>query len=70
MALTLAQAATLSENDLQVGVIERFIIDSPVLDRLALKPIDGNAYSYTSPTLDLTNSAKYVDASMLIIAAK
>jgi hypothetical protein len=48
MAVTLAQAATLSENDLQAGVLERFIIESPVLDRLPLKPIDGNAYAYNA----------------------
>jgi len=48
MAVTLAQAAVLSENDLQAGVIERFLIESSVLDRLPLKQIDGNAYAYNS----------------------
>ena len=48
MAVTLAQAATLSENDLQAGVLERFIQESPVLDRLPLKQIDGNAYAYNA----------------------
>jgi hypothetical protein len=48
MAVTLAQAALLSENDLQAGVLERFIIESPVLDRLPLKPIEGNAYAYNA----------------------
>lgn len=46
MALTLAQAALLSENDLQRGVIETFVQESPVLDRLPLMPIEGNAYAY------------------------
>lgn len=46
MALTLAQAAILSENDLQRGVIERFVIESPVLDRLPMLEIEGNAYAY------------------------
>lgn len=46
MAVTLAQAAVLSENDLQRGVIETFVIESSVLDRLPLMPIEGNAYSY------------------------
>jgi hypothetical protein len=48
MAVTLAQSAVLSENDLQAGVLERFIIESPVLDRLPLKQIDGNAYAYNA----------------------
>lgn len=47
-AVTLAQAALLSENDLQAGVLERFIQESPIFDRLPLKPIDGNAYAYNA----------------------
>lgn len=46
MALTLAEAALLSENDLQRGVIETFVQSSPVLDRLPLLNIEGNAYAY------------------------
>ena len=46
MAVTLAQAALLSQNDLQRGVIETFVQQSPVLDRLPLMPIEGNAYAY------------------------
>ena len=46
MAVTLAQAATLSENDLQRGVLETFVMESSVLDRIPLMPIEGNAYSY------------------------
>lgn len=46
MALTLAEAAVLSENDLQRGVIETFVQESPVLDRLPLLTIEGNAYAY------------------------
>lgn len=45
-ALTLTEAAKLSQNDLQRGVIETFVITSPVLDRLPLLPIEGNAYAY------------------------
>lgn len=45
-AVTLAQAATLSENDLQAGVVETFIMESPVLERAKLKEIEGNAYAY------------------------
>lgn len=46
MAVTLPQAATLSQNNLQRGVIETFIQESVVLDRLPLMPIEGNAYAY------------------------
>jgi hypothetical protein len=46
MAQTLAQAALLSQNDLQRGVIETFVINSSVLDRLPLMPIEGNAFAY------------------------
>lgn len=46
MAVTLAQAAPLSQNDLQRGVIETFVQESAVLDRLPLLTINGNAYAY------------------------
>lgn len=46
MALTLTEAAKLSQNDLQRGVIETFAIESPVLDRLPLMTIQGNAFAY------------------------
>jgi hypothetical protein len=46
MAVSLAQAATLSQNALQRGVLELFIQYSPVLDRLPLLEIQGNAYAY------------------------
>lgn len=46
MAVTLAEAATLSSNDLQRGVIETFVQTSVVLDRLPLMGIEGNAYAY------------------------
>ena len=46
MAVTLAQAAVLSQNDLQRGVLEVFVQTSPVLDRLPLLEIQGNAYAY------------------------
>ncbi len=45
-AVTLAQAALLSQNDLQRSVLERFVIESPILDRLPLLEIQGNAYAY------------------------
>ena len=46
MAITLAEAAVLSQDDLQRGVIETFVQESAVLDRLPLLPIEGNAYAY------------------------
>lgn len=46
MAVTLAQAATLSQNTLQRGVLETFVQSSPILDRLPLMDIEGNAYAY------------------------
>lgn len=46
MAQTLAQAALLSENDLQRGVVETFVQESSVLDRIPLMPIQGNAFAY------------------------
>lgn len=46
MAMTLAQSALFSENDLQRGVVETFVQLSPVLDRIPLLPVLGNAYAY------------------------
>ncbi len=46
MALTLAESAKLSENDLQRGVIEMFVQESPILDRLPLISFEGSAYQY------------------------
>lgn len=46
MAVTLAQAATLSQTELQRGVIETFIIEGAVLDRIPLLEIEGNAFAY------------------------
>ncbi|WP_369190162.1 major capsid protein [Streptomyces sp. R08] len=44
--MTLAEAAKLSETDLQRGVIETFVQESPVLDRIPFLTINGNAYAY------------------------
>jgi hypothetical protein len=46
MALTLAESAKLSQNDLQRGVIETFVLESALLDRVPLLPVEGNAYAY------------------------
>lgn len=46
MAVTLAQAATLSENDLQRGVVETFVQSSVILDRMPFMQVQGNAYAY------------------------
>jgi hypothetical protein len=45
-AVTLAEAALLAEDDLQAGVIETFVQESPLLDRIPLLDIEGNAYAY------------------------
>ena len=46
MALTLAESAKYSTDDLQRGVIETFVLTSPVLDSLPLLTVEGNAYAY------------------------
>lgn len=46
MAVTLAESALLSQNNLQRGVLETFVQSSPVLDRIPLMTIEGNAYAY------------------------
>lgn len=46
MAVTLAEAAKLSNNTLARGVMETFVQVSPVFDRLPLMNILGNAYAY------------------------
>lgn len=46
MAVTLPEAAKLSTTHLQRGVIETFVQASPVLDRLPLMSIEGNAFAY------------------------
>ena len=46
MALTLAQAAALSTNMLERGVMEVIYTSSTILDRLPFDQIDGNAYQY------------------------
>lgn len=46
MAVTLAQAAALSEDDLQAGVLEVFVQTSSILDRIPLMDVEGNAYAY------------------------
>lgn len=45
-ALTLAEAAKLSTDDLQRGVLETFVLESPILARIPLMTINGNAYAY------------------------
>lgn len=46
MALTLAQAAVLSQNQLSRSVMETFVIESSVLDRIPFMEIEGNAFAY------------------------
>lgn len=46
MAVTLAQATLLTQNKLQRGVLETFVQESPILDRLPLIGITGNNWFY------------------------
>jgi hypothetical protein len=46
MAITLVESAKLSQNDLQRGVVETFIQEGRILDRIPLLEIEGNAYAY------------------------
>lgn len=46
MALTLPEAAKLSTTELQRGVVETFVQESSILDRIPLLTIEGNAYAY------------------------
>ncbi|RZT87467.1 hypothetical protein EV383_4391 [Pseudonocardia sediminis] len=46
MAMTLAEASRYAPTPLAQGIMETFVIESPLLDRLPLMPIAGNAYAY------------------------
>jgi len=46
MALTLAEANKLTENPIVPGIVETFVKESPVIDRIPFKDIAGNAYRY------------------------
>lgn len=46
MALTLTESAKLTQNELHRGVLETFVLNSAVLDRIPFKGIQGNAYAY------------------------
>lgn len=46
MAITLPEAAKLSRTYLQRGVLQTFVQESPVLDRIPFMSIEGNAYAY------------------------
>lgn len=46
MAVTLAQSAATESNQVRRGVMEVFVQESAVFDRIPLAPISGNAYSY------------------------
>ncbi|MER7756947.1 major capsid protein [Kitasatospora sp. NPDC097643] len=46
MALTLAESAKLSTENLQRGVVETFVQESPILDRLPLIEFEGTSYRY------------------------
>ncbi|WP_341273755.1 major capsid protein [Pseudonocardia sediminis] len=44
--MTLAEASRYAPTPLAQGIMETFVIESPLLDRLPLMPIAGNAYAY------------------------
>lgn len=44
--LSLTEAAKLSQDDLQRGVLETFVQESPILDRVPFMTVEGNAYAY------------------------
>ena len=46
MALTLAEANKLTNNPIVPGIVETFVKESPVIDRIQFKDISGNAYKY------------------------
>lgn len=46
MPISLVEAAKLSTDDLQRGVLETFVQESVVLDRIPFMTIQGNAYAY------------------------
>jgi len=46
MALTLVEAAKRSNNVLQVGIIEKFVYQDPILQRLGFTDIRGNGLTY------------------------
>lgn len=48
MSVTLAQAAIASQNELQRGIVETFLLESSFLDRVPFLEIQGNAYAYNS----------------------
>ena len=48
MTMTLAESAVLSTDQLARGIIEAFIQESPILDRIPFIEIQGNAYSFNS----------------------
>jgi len=50
MAMTLAQAAYLSNDILQVGVIKRLIYQDPILEKLQFKDVLGNGLTYNTET--------------------
>lgn len=68
MAITLVEAAKLSRDDLQRGVVEKFVQLSSVLDRIPFLTIQGNAYAYneenTYPSVAFRDvNAGYVEST-------
>lgn len=74
MAVTLAQAALLSQDEYQSDVLERFVIESPVLDRLPMFGIEGNSFRYnaesTLPGVEFRAvNASYTESTGAVVQA-
>lgn len=74
MALSLSDAAVASQNDLQRGVIEVFVNNSVILDRIPMLEIEGNAYAYnkeaTLPGVEFRAvNAAYTESTGTIVQA-
>jgi hypothetical protein len=52
MSLTLAEAAKYTNNVLQAGVIEKFIYEDPILERIKWKEVLGNGLTYNTETTE------------------
>jgi hypothetical protein len=72
--LTLADAAKLSTDDLQRGVLETFVQESSVLDRIPFLTIQGNAYAYnqeaTMPSVGFRDVNEAYDSNVGTVVQK
>ncbi|MFF0296330.1 major capsid protein [Kitasatospora sp. NPDC004614] len=61
MALTLAESAKFSIDNLQRGVVETFVQESPILDRLPLIQFEGTPFRYNEESAPLSVSFRVVN---------